>query len=77
MMPYRQDLEIGILIGINCTLAIKPREVIAGKGDEPYTKRTALGWVIIGMVSSNSQNNENDFDTFASSISLQTSTEPP
>jgi len=30
--------------------AIKPREVITGKGDDPYAIRTLLGWGIIGPV---------------------------
>ncbi|KAK3748955.1 hypothetical protein QZH41_006841 [Actinostola sp. cb2023] len=50
LMPYRGDVEIGLLIGLNCTRAIKPHEIIPGKDDEPYAKRTALGWGIIGVI---------------------------
>lgn len=64
LMPYREDLEIGILIGLNCTRAIKPCEIIIGKGDEPYAKRTALGWGIIGTVNRHSHDDE----TFSTSI---------
>lgn len=46
------------MIGTNCTRAIKPREIIPGKDDDPYAKRTALGWGIIGIVNRN--NNEED-----------------
>ena len=28
LMPYRDDIEVGLLIGTNCPKAIKPREVI-------------------------------------------------
>ena len=41
----------GLLIGLNCPRAIKPLEVIPGKDNDPYAKRTALGWGIIGLVS--------------------------
>jgi len=66
LMPYREDMEIGILIGLNCTRAIKPCQLITGKGDEPYGKKTALGWGIVGVV------NKDAFDdnpaAFATSI---------
>ena len=48
--PYQEHLEVGILIGCNCPRAIKPREVITGKGDDPYAIRTLLGWGIVGPV---------------------------
>lgn len=48
--PYQTDADVGILIGCNCPQAIKPREVILGKGDDPYAVRTLLGWGIIGPV---------------------------
>ena len=44
--PYDEDVEIGLLIGCNCPKAIKPTEVIRGKGEEPY----AVGWSIVGPV---------------------------
>ena len=51
LMPYRSDLEVGLLIGTNCPKAIKPREVIPGSDDDPYAVRSDLGWSIIGRVS--------------------------
>lgn len=47
-MPYKDDIDVGLLIGTNCTRAIKPLDVIPGKEDDPYGQRTALGWGIIG-----------------------------
>ena len=47
---YQDDVDVGILIGCNCPRAIKPREVILGKGDDPYAVRTLLGWCTIGPV---------------------------
>ena len=43
-MPLNEDIEVGLLIGLNCHRAIKPLEVIPGKEDAPYAKKTALGW---------------------------------
>ena len=59
-MPLNKDIEIGLLIGLNCSCAIKPLEVIPGKENDPYAKRTALGWGIIGAVRSP---NEEDAET--------------
>ena len=50
-MPYQESLEIGLLMGCNCTKAIKPKEVILGKGEDPYAVHTLLGWGIVGPVS--------------------------
>jgi len=41
--PYQSGIDVGLLIGCNCPRAIKPREVILGKGDDPYAVRTLLG----------------------------------
>ena len=48
--PYQSGIDVGLLIGCNCPRAIKPREVILGKGDDPYAVRTLLGWGIIGPI---------------------------
>ena len=50
-IPTIQNCEIGMLIGYNCSLAIKPRDVISGDDDEPYGVRTHLGWSIVGRTS--------------------------
>ena len=41
-----QDLDVSLLLGINCARAIKPREVIPGNDDDPYAQRTgrSSGW---------------------------------
>ncbi|CAB4024591.1 Hypothetical predicted protein [Paramuricea clavata] len=51
---YRDDLGIGLLIGNNCVEAIKPRDVIPGKPQDPYAirnlkTRTVFGWGLIGV----------------------------
>ena len=58
LMPYREKFEVGLLIGVNCTRAIKPTEVIPGREDDPYVKKTALGWGVIDVV--NPTKNEED-----------------
>ena len=60
LMPYDSNIEIGLLIGLNCTKAVKPKEIIPGNGEEPYAKRTELGWGIIGKVGVTKELNEDD-----------------
>ncbi|XP_063592525.1 uncharacterized protein LOC134769716 [Penaeus indicus] len=50
LMPYSDDVEVGLLIGLNCIKAIKPKEIITGNDNDPYAKRTDLGWGIVGKV---------------------------
>ncbi|XP_068742185.1 uncharacterized protein [Montipora capricornis] len=58
LMPYSEDVEVGLLLGTNCARAIKPTEVIPGREDDPYAKKTALGWGVIVVISLNK--NEED-----------------
>ena len=51
LAPYRHDIEVGLLIGSNCSRAIMLREIVAGRDNEPYAQKTELGWGIIGNVS--------------------------
>ena len=45
-----EDVEIGALIGLNCPRAVRPREVIHGKQNDPYAVRSLLGWHINGPI---------------------------
>ena len=56
-MPYNDNLDVSLLLGLNCTRAIKPREIIPGNDDNPYAKRTAVGWGIIGMTTPDATGN--------------------
>ncbi|XP_068690840.1 uncharacterized protein [Montipora foliosa] len=47
-MPHMLDCNVGLLIGYDCLQALSPREVIAGKNNEPYGIKTDLGWSIVG-----------------------------
>lgn len=50
LMPFRDDVEVGLLIGTNCMKAVKPIDIIPGDGLDPYAKKTLLGWGIIGVI---------------------------
>ncbi|XP_041484991.1 uncharacterized protein LOC121431537 isoform X2 [Lytechinus variegatus] len=50
MMPYRKDVEVSLLIGNDCTRAVRPREIITGNEDDPYAQRSLLGWGVVGRV---------------------------
>ena len=50
IMPYRADLEIELLIGLDCPNAIKPRNLISGPNGTPWAVRTNLGWGIAGIM---------------------------
>ena len=53
-IPHLLNIDIGLLIGYNCSNALVPREVIAGKSTEPYAVKTDLGWSIVGSMSPSS-----------------------
>lgn len=42
------DCNVGLLIGYDCSQALTPREVLAGRNNEPYGIKTDLGWSIVG-----------------------------
>ena len=58
-MPYREDVEVGLLIGTNCVRAIKPTELIPGREDDSYAKKSAPGWGVISVVSHNKNEDDN------------------
>lgn len=51
LITYQHNVEVGHLIGSNCSRAIIPREIITGQNNEPYAQKTELGWGIVGNVS--------------------------
>ena len=46
------DIPVGLLIGYNCSEAMRPLEVISGKPNEPYAIKTRIGWSVVGKMSS-------------------------
>ena len=47
--PYFPDAEIGLLIGVNCPRAVKPKEIVSGDSYDPWAMKTELGWSIVGI----------------------------
>ena len=47
---YMDSVEVGLLIGLNCPGAVRPRDVICGSDNDPYAVRSLLGWYINGPV---------------------------
>ena len=47
---YMEDVEIGLLIGLNCPSAVRPRDIIHGGQNDPYAVRSLLGWHINGPI---------------------------
>ena len=47
---YMDNIEVGILIGLNCPSALRPRDVIHGNDDEPYAVKSLLEWHVNGPV---------------------------
>ena len=51
MAEYDENLPITLLIGLNCSRAQEPYESVCGNDYAPYAVRNALGWCIMGPVS--------------------------
>ena len=45
------DVEVGLLIGVNCIKALGPLKVIASNNGGPYGCQTHLGWCVVGPIS--------------------------
>ena len=48
--PYNDKMEIGLLLGYNCSAALLPKEVVTAEDDDPYAVRTVLGWSVVGTI---------------------------
>ena len=44
------DVEIGFLIGANCSKAMEPNKIIPSRNSRSYAFRTILGWFVVGPV---------------------------
>ena len=44
------SVEVGLLIGLNCPGAVRPRDVICRHENDPYAVRSLLGWYVNGPV---------------------------
>lgn len=50
ILPYEENMEIGLLIDCNCPNAIEPTAIIRGISDKPCAGFALLGWSIVGLV---------------------------
>ncbi|XP_043205364.1 uncharacterized protein LOC122372337 [Amphibalanus amphitrite] len=48
--PYFPGAEVGLLVGMNCPRAIKPRDIVQGDDEDPWAVKTDLGWSVVGPV---------------------------
>ena len=60
-LPPPMDLNVGILLGANINAAHTPLEIITNTPEEPYAKRTVLGWSITGNHRANANQGNNCF----------------
>jgi len=51
-----EDVEIELLIGLNCPSAVRPRDIICGNENEPYALRSVLGWHVNGPAATRAVN---------------------
>ena len=49
-----EDVEIGLVIGLNCPSVVGPRDIVCGNENEPYAVRSLLGWHVNGPVNQGS-----------------------
>ena len=53
--PFMADVEVGLLIGLNCSNALRLREIVYGEESDPYAIRSLHGWYINGPVHTSNQ----------------------
>ena len=52
--PHMEDVEIELLLGLNCPSAVRARDIDCGNKNEPYAVRSLLGWHVNGPVTQKS-----------------------
>ena len=60
-LPPPMNIDVGILLGANVNAAHTPLEVITNTPEEPFAKRTVLGWSITGNHQANANQTNNCF----------------
>ena len=55
--PYFPGADVGLLIGMNCPRAIKPRDIVQGDDEDPWAVKTDLGWSVVGPVQGGDKEN--------------------
>jgi hypothetical protein len=62
--PYDDRLEVGLLIGFNCSAAMLPKEVKAAGDADPFAIKTNLGWSVSGTMKQNHPENTDPVNHF-------------
>ena len=44
----KDGIQVDLLIGANCVMALEPIKVISGEAQGPYAYKTVLGWCVVG-----------------------------
>ena len=57
-MPPVLDCDIGLVIGYDCSCALKQRHVNPVDEDGPVAIKTDLGWSIVGITDSDCDDND-------------------
>ncbi|XP_078488771.1 uncharacterized protein LOC113475227 isoform X3 [Ciona intestinalis] len=60
IVRYKPNVPVCILLGTNVTQALRPRDIIVGKENEPYAQRSLLGWGIVGSICDKHQSRRRD-----------------
>jgi len=63
--PVDNALDIGLLIGFNCSSALVPQEIAVAGDDQPYGVRTILGWGVVGSMQKGASSESEPKATFA------------
>jgi hypothetical protein len=58
--PFFPSLQIGLLIGSNCPMALEPLQVCPPGKEGPYAVRLRHGWTVLGPTSSDSADQEHN-----------------
>ena len=53
-MKMDRNLDVNLLIGVNCLKAFEPQEITSSQVDNPYAFKTKLGWCVDGTISDGS-----------------------
>ena len=49
----KDDIQVDLLTGANCVMALQPIKVILSKAKGPYAYKTGLGWCVVGPMGVN------------------------
>lgn len=66
--PYDDSIEVGLLIGFNCSAALIPKAIKAASDEDPYAVKTNLGWGVTGAIGRSSVDENNHHFTYRTHV---------